>query len=152
MYRAYLGNLDPRVAEETLLSLFREHSLSPTSIQVRRGFAFVDCPDQQTLDRTIDKLNGKIDQWSTCSVCGIDMSVYFFIRTPRSMVLQWHAQIFKMAGRPRRHAGHHKLSFLTSTRTTGLRAFDMIMQAYGALGNDLYEGVELCTCMAYFTG
>ena len=59
MFKAYIGGLDDRVAEETLLSLFREHGLSPTSIQVRRGFAFVDCPDQQSLDRTIDKFNGK---------------------------------------------------------------------------------------------
>ena len=60
MYRLYVGNLDRQVAEETLHSLFQEHDLSPTSILVRRGYAFVDCSDQQTLDTAIDKLNGKI--------------------------------------------------------------------------------------------
>ena len=65
----YLGNLDGRVSAETLESLFEEHDLTVTNILVKRGYAFADCPDQNTLDKTIDKLHGKspryefITQW-----------------------------------------------------------------------------------------
>ncbi len=59
MYRAYIGNLDPRVTEETLESVFEEHGLVPSNIVVKRGYAFVDCPDQSALDKAIENLNGK---------------------------------------------------------------------------------------------
>ncbi|KAK2158971.1 hypothetical protein LSH36_161g14031 [Paralvinella palmiformis] len=58
MFRLYCGNLDSRVTEETLQDLFEENSLSVTNIVVKRGYAFVDCPDQTILDKSIDKLNG----------------------------------------------------------------------------------------------
>ena len=59
MYRMYIGNLDVRVSEETLWGLFEEHRLGPNNIQLRRGFAFVDYPDQNSVDRAIDTFNGK---------------------------------------------------------------------------------------------
>lgn len=58
MYRAYVGNLDSRVTEETLHSLFEEHDLGPSNVVLKRGYAFVDCPDQILLDKAIDELNG----------------------------------------------------------------------------------------------
>lgn len=60
MYKAYVGNLDSRVTEETLHSLFEEQGLSPTNILVRRGYAFVDFPDQTALDKAIDQFNGEL--------------------------------------------------------------------------------------------
>lgn len=59
MYRAYVGNLDSRVTEETLYSLFEEHDLGPSNVVLKRGYAFVDCPDQILLDKAIDELNGE---------------------------------------------------------------------------------------------
>ena len=58
MYRAYVGNLDCQVTEETLHSLFDERDLGPANVVVKRGYAFVDCPDQILLDKAIDELNG----------------------------------------------------------------------------------------------
>ena len=59
MYRVYMGNLDGRVTAETLESLFEEHDLTVSNILVKRGYAFADCSDQNTLDKTIDKLHGE---------------------------------------------------------------------------------------------
>jgi len=59
MFRAYVGNLDSRVTEETLHSLFEEHDLGPSNVVLKRGYAFVDCPDQILLDKAIDELNGE---------------------------------------------------------------------------------------------
>lgn len=114
MFRAYIGNLDQSLGEEALLSLFREHGLSPTTIQVRRGFAFVDCPDQQTLDRTIDKLNGKMI--FLCVHCLFGFILFWFNLEKGSEVwcLQWHARFSKWpAGLVREHAGHHQPFILT---------------------------------------
>lgn len=58
MYRVYVGNLDSRVTGDTLHSLFHEHKLRPDNILLKRGYAFVDCPDQYTVDKAIDNLNG----------------------------------------------------------------------------------------------
>ncbi|XP_069690838.1 insulin-like growth factor 2 mRNA-binding protein 1 isoform X2 [Periplaneta americana] len=59
MSKLYVGNLPADVNEGTLRQLFQDHSLSCTTILVKRGgYAFVDCPDQSTADRAIDKLNG----------------------------------------------------------------------------------------------
>ena len=62
MYRVYVGNLDSRVTADTLHSLFDEHKLRPTNVLVRKGYAFVDCPDQYTVDKAIDHLHGKTKQ------------------------------------------------------------------------------------------
>ena len=59
MYRLYCGNLDRSVTEETLHGLFEEHGFSTANILVKGGYAFVDCPDQETADLAIDKLNGE---------------------------------------------------------------------------------------------
>jgi insulin-like growth factor 2 mRNA-binding protein 1 len=60
MSKLYVGNLPSDVNEGTLRQLFQDHGLSCSTILVKRGgYAFVDCPDQSTADRAIDKLNGK---------------------------------------------------------------------------------------------
>ncbi|XP_023703830.1 insulin-like growth factor 2 mRNA-binding protein 1 isoform X2 [Cryptotermes secundus] len=59
MSKLYVGNLPTDVNEGTLRQLFQDHSLSCTTILVKRGgYAFVECTDQATADRAIDKLNG----------------------------------------------------------------------------------------------
>lgn len=60
MSKLYVGNLPSDCNESTLRQLFQEHSLACTTILVKRGgYAFVDCADQSTADRAIDKLNGE---------------------------------------------------------------------------------------------
>jgi len=55
-----VGNLPQDVNEGTLRQLFDDHSISCTTILVKRGgYAFVDCPDQSSADKAIDKLNGE---------------------------------------------------------------------------------------------
>ena len=55
-----MGNLPQDVNEGTLRQLFDDHSISCTTILVKRGgYAFVDCPDQSSADKAIDKLNGE---------------------------------------------------------------------------------------------
>ncbi|XP_033210747.1 insulin-like growth factor 2 mRNA-binding protein 1 isoform X2 [Belonocnema kinseyi] len=59
MSKLYVGNLPADCNEAALRQLFQEHTLSCTTILVKRGgYAFVDCADQSTADRAIDKLNG----------------------------------------------------------------------------------------------
>lgn len=58
MYRVYLGNLDEQVSEQMLQKLFTEQSIAINGVLIKRGYGFVDCPDQTTFDQTIDKLNG----------------------------------------------------------------------------------------------
>nr|CAI5842068.1 unnamed protein product [Callosobruchus analis] len=59
MSKLYVGNLPNETSETSLRQLFLEQNLSCTSILVKRGgYAFVDCPDQSSADRAIDKLNG----------------------------------------------------------------------------------------------
>ncbi|KAJ8951877.1 hypothetical protein NQ318_019853 [Aromia moschata] len=58
MSKLYVGNLPNETSESALRQLFLEQNLSCTSILVKRGgYAFVDCPDQSSADRAIDKLN-----------------------------------------------------------------------------------------------
>lgn len=60
MSKLYVGNLPAEVNEGALRQLFTENSLSCSTILIKRGgYAFVDCADQSTADRAIDKLNGK---------------------------------------------------------------------------------------------
>ncbi|XP_022913707.1 insulin-like growth factor 2 mRNA-binding protein 1 isoform X3 [Onthophagus taurus] len=59
MSKLYIGNLPLETNEGTLRQLFLEHNLSCTNVLVKRGgYAFVDCPDQSSADKAIDKLNG----------------------------------------------------------------------------------------------
>lgn len=59
MSKLYIGNLPHEISENSLRELFHEQNLSCTNVLVKRGgYAFVDCPDQSSADRAIDKLNG----------------------------------------------------------------------------------------------
>ncbi|XP_056632572.1 insulin-like growth factor 2 mRNA-binding protein 2 isoform X2 [Diorhabda carinulata] len=59
MSKLYVGNLPNDTNENSLRLLFTEQNLSCTTILIKRGgYAFVDCPDQSSADRAIDKLNG----------------------------------------------------------------------------------------------
>ena len=60
MSKLYIGNLPSETNENALRQLFVDQNLSCTNILVKRGgYAFVDCPDQSSADKAIDKLNGK---------------------------------------------------------------------------------------------
>ena len=59
MPKIWLGNLDRKVTKSAIQNLFQEHGLVPSDIEVKRGYAFVDCPDQETADRAIDTFNSK---------------------------------------------------------------------------------------------
>lgn len=60
MSKLYVGNLPHEISENSLRQLFLEQNLSCTNILIKRGgYAFVDCPDQSSADKAIDKLNGK---------------------------------------------------------------------------------------------
>lgn len=60
MSKLYIGNLPAETSENALRQLFLEQNLSCTNILVKRGgYAFVDCTDQSSADKAIDKLNGK---------------------------------------------------------------------------------------------
>ncbi|XP_017784715.1 PREDICTED: insulin-like growth factor 2 mRNA-binding protein 3-A [Nicrophorus vespilloides] len=59
MSKLYIGNLPAETTETSLRQLFVEQNLSCTNILVKRGgYAFVDCSDQSSADKAIDKLNG----------------------------------------------------------------------------------------------
>ncbi|KAF7285227.1 insulin-like growth factor 2 mRNA-binding protein 3-A [Rhynchophorus ferrugineus] len=59
MSKLYVGNLPTETNENSLRQLFVEQNLSCTNILIKRGgYAFVDCPDQSSADKAIDKLNG----------------------------------------------------------------------------------------------
>ena len=60
MYRLYLGNLAAEVRDVSLHDLFASEGLSAFNILVKRGYAFVDCPDQITFDKAIESFNGKL--------------------------------------------------------------------------------------------
>jgi len=101
MFRLYCGNLDSRVTEETLQDLFEENSLSVTNIVVKRGYAFVDCPDQTILDKSIDKLNGKCinpDYVSPTSFGGVSATICR--RCCNKFQNMWYSPASKMADAP----------------------------------------------------
>ncbi|KAF7987665.1 hypothetical protein HCN44_003528 [Aphidius gifuensis] len=59
LYDNAKGNLPSECNEAALRQLFNENNFGCTTILVKRGgYAFVDCADQSTADRAIDKLNG----------------------------------------------------------------------------------------------
>ncbi|KAF5269249.1 hypothetical protein FQR65_LT02550 [Abscondita terminalis] len=61
MSKLYIGNLPTDTNEMILRQLFLEQNLPCTNILVKRGgYAFVDCPDQSSADKAIDKLNVKL--------------------------------------------------------------------------------------------
>lgn len=60
MSKLYIGNLPGETSEPSLKQLFVENGLTCSKVLVKRGgYAFVDCPDQSSADKAIDKLNGK---------------------------------------------------------------------------------------------
>jgi len=59
LFRLYVGNLRPNISEDALRNLFGQNGVEVENILVKRSYAFVDCPDQENVDRGIDKLNGK---------------------------------------------------------------------------------------------
>lgn len=60
MSKLYIGNLPVDTNENSLRQLFFEQNLPCLNILVKRGgYAFVDCPDQSSADKAIDKLNGE---------------------------------------------------------------------------------------------
>ncbi|KAF5270497.1 hypothetical protein FQA39_LY08375 [Lamprigera yunnana] len=68
MSKLYIGNLPVDTNEMILRQLFLEQNLACTNILVKRGgYAFVDCPDQSSADKAIDKLNGTTEEnYSNC--------------------------------------------------------------------------------------
>ncbi|XP_067650630.1 insulin-like growth factor 2 mRNA-binding protein 2 isoform X2 [Haliotis asinina] len=58
MFRLYIGNLSTDVTEGTLRGLFEEQGVAVNNILLKRSFAFVDCPDQENVDKAIENLNG----------------------------------------------------------------------------------------------
>lgn len=74
MSKLYIGNLPSETNESGLRQLFLDQNLSCTNILVKRGgYAFVDCPDQSSADKAIDKLNG---MYSKLSVILISQVIY----------------------------------------------------------------------------
>lgn len=59
MYRVYVGNLDQAVDEGTLRGLFEEHGIAIGTILKKKNYAFIDCADQNNVERAINQLNGK---------------------------------------------------------------------------------------------
>lgn len=58
MYRVYLGNLTKQVSEQTLSQVFEENGLTARNIMVKDSYAFVDCPDQDSVNKAIERLQG----------------------------------------------------------------------------------------------
>ena len=65
-HRLYLGNLDKQVSEEDIKQLFSERDLAVDNVQLKAGYAFVDCQDQTTVDSAIDKLAGMPQKLCCC--------------------------------------------------------------------------------------
>lgn len=74
MSKLYIGNLPTETNEHALRQLFLEQNLSCTNILVKRGgYAFVDCPDQSSADKAIDKLNGKVKHVASHPLVNVDV-------------------------------------------------------------------------------
>lgn len=61
MSKLYIGNLAAEANEAALRQLLQESGVGTvSSVLVKRGgYAFIDCSEQSTVDRAIEKLNGK---------------------------------------------------------------------------------------------
>ncbi|EFX66152.1 hypothetical protein DAPPUDRAFT_116669 [Daphnia pulex] len=66
MSKLYIGNLAAEANEAALRQLLQESGVgNVSSVLVKRGgYAFIDCPEQSTVDRAIEKLN-ELDARST---------------------------------------------------------------------------------------
>lgn len=79
MSKLYIGNLPTETTENALRQLFVEQNLSATNILVKRGgYAFVDCPDQSSADKAIDKLNGKVYKMYKYLLCQTTRLTLYF--------------------------------------------------------------------------
>ena len=60
MNKLYIGNLPAEANEASLRQLLQDSGCGTvTSVLVKRGgYAFVDCPEQATVEKAIEKLNG----------------------------------------------------------------------------------------------
>ena len=60
MSKLYIGNLAAEANEASLRQLLQDNGITNvSSVLVKRGgYAFIDCPEQSTVDRAIEKLNG----------------------------------------------------------------------------------------------
>lgn len=60
MSKLYIGNLAAEANEAALRQLLQESGIgNVSSVLVKRGgYAFIDCPEQSTVERAIEKLNG----------------------------------------------------------------------------------------------
>lgn len=65
MSKLYIGNLAAEANEAALRQLLQESGVgNVSSVLVKRGgYAFIDCPEQSTVDRAIEKLNGKFSNY-----------------------------------------------------------------------------------------
>lgn len=62
MSKLYIGNLAAEANEAALRQLLQESGVgNVSSVLVKRGgYAFIDCPEQSTIERAIEKLNGTV--------------------------------------------------------------------------------------------
>lgn len=60
MSKLYIGNLAAEASEAALRQLLQDNGIANvSSVLVKRGgYAFIDCPEQSTVERAIEKLNG----------------------------------------------------------------------------------------------
>lgn len=67
MSKLYIGNLAAEVNEAALRQLLQENGVSNvSSVLVKRGgYAFIDCVDQSSVDKAIEKLNGMYIHYTT---------------------------------------------------------------------------------------
>ncbi|CAJ1079242.1 insulin-like growth factor 2 mRNA-binding protein 2a [Xyrichtys novacula] len=94
MNKLYVGNLSPAVTVEDLQQLFGERKL-PAAEQVllKSGYAFVDCPDQNSAIKAIECLSGKVELHG--KVIEVDYSVPKKLRCRKIQIrnipphLQW---------------------------------------------------------------
>lgn len=58
MYRVYVGNIDSEVTDDALVDVLTQRGIAATGLVLKRGYAFIDCPDSATFNMTIENLNG----------------------------------------------------------------------------------------------
>jgi hypothetical protein len=51
--------VDSEVTEEALFDLLQRNGITTTAMVLKRGYAFVDCPDSNIFQTAIDQLNGR---------------------------------------------------------------------------------------------
>lgn len=60
MNKLYIGNVSAEACEEDLETVFDQNKIAHSgTFLIKTGYAFVDCPDEQTAQKAIDILSGK---------------------------------------------------------------------------------------------